>query len=166
MIWCHFFWSLILAPYNDYITSCFNFVIPFGFIFLLYLFNYSLALDMVLYTHIRSSIIHLLEEYTINAGATLSARKRHYHWMLLGNATSLLPILSSGIMKAWLRQPFIIPLDEEITSTRFPAKYCNIELNLLYFNATITNYRPTLMLLVVMSGDFNQVCYYNRRSFN
>ena len=66
LIWCHFFLPLILATYNDYITLCFHFVIPFGFIFLLYLFNYSLALDMVLYTHIRSGIIHLLEEYTIN----------------------------------------------------------------------------------------------------
>ena len=65
LIWCHFFLPLILATYNDYITLCFHFVIPFGFIFLLYLFNYSLALDMVLYTHIRSGIIHLLEEYNI-----------------------------------------------------------------------------------------------------
>ena len=54
-------------------------MIPSGFIFLLYLFNYSLALDMVLHTHIRSGIIHLLEEYTIIAGATFSVRKRHNH---------------------------------------------------------------------------------------
>ena len=61
----HFFLPLILSTYNDYITLCFHFVIPFGLIFLLYLFNYSLALAMVPYTHIRSSIIHLLEEYNI-----------------------------------------------------------------------------------------------------
>ena len=46
LIWCHFFLPLILTTYNDYITLCIHFVIPFGFIFLLYLFNYSLALDM------------------------------------------------------------------------------------------------------------------------
>ena len=33
LIWCHFFLSLILATYNDYITLYFHFVIPFGFIF-------------------------------------------------------------------------------------------------------------------------------------
>ena len=33
LIWCHFFLPLILATYNDYITLCFHFVIPFGFIF-------------------------------------------------------------------------------------------------------------------------------------
>ena len=64
LIWCHFLLPLILSTYNDY-TLCFHFVIPFGFIFLLYFFIYSLALDMVLYTHIRSGIILLLEEYTI-----------------------------------------------------------------------------------------------------
>ena len=54
----------------------------------------------------------------------------------------------------------------DITSTRLPAKYCDMELNLLCLNATITNYRPTLMSLVVMSCVFNIACYYNRRSFN
>ena len=58
LIWYHLFLPLMLATYNDFITLCFHFVIPFGFIFLLYLFNYSLAFAMVLYTHIRSGIIH------------------------------------------------------------------------------------------------------------
>ena len=33
LIWCHFFLPLILPTYNDYITLCFHFVIPFLFIF-------------------------------------------------------------------------------------------------------------------------------------
>ena len=42
-------------------------MIPFGFIFMLYLLNYSLTLDTVLYTHIQSGIIHLFEEYMIKS---------------------------------------------------------------------------------------------------
>ena len=48
----------------------------------------------------------------------------------------------------------------------FPAKYSNIEFNLLCITATISNYRPALMSLVVKSGVFNLACYYNRSSFN